>query len=190
MIISRLALFVALLFGVAATQVPEYVQQYRQRLGGAIDELSAIVAQFDAETAGLGITEDAGVARLEANADPLAQARGRDMAALISRLARLRRLEASLDSTNAVVRWTTFVASFDPPIAARAYADYQPAVPTTFGGLIAGLAGFVIGGGLVHLLGLPIRHRHKLFRPRAGAAGGLARLGAARSGAGGRPRRE
>ena len=45
MILRRLAFAVSLLLGALASQLPEFAQQYRQRLGGAIDELQRIVAQ-------------------------------------------------------------------------------------------------------------------------------------------------
>ena len=47
----RLSMAIGLLCGLAATQAPEFAQQYRQRLAGAVDELSRIVNQFDAEAA-------------------------------------------------------------------------------------------------------------------------------------------
>lgn len=169
MIISRLALFFGLFFAVATTQVPEYMQQYRQRLGGAIDELSAIVTQFDTESAVQGLTEADAIARLQTNSDQLARERGAAMTATIARLAKLQRSAAALENPNQFARWEGFAATFDARVAARAYETYQPAVPTTADGFVAGLIGFLIGGGLVHLLGLPIRYRHKLFRRRSGA---------------------
>jgi Protein of unknown function (DUF2937) len=166
MIIRRLALFFAMLFGLATTQLPEFAQQYRQRLGGAIDELAAVVDKFHQESAAQGLSEADAIARLEANADPLAKERGEDMAAIIARLARLRRAEAAFDGQSNFAKWRTLLTSFDPRIAARAYETYQPAVPTTYDGLIAGIIGFIIGGGLTHLLSLPIKYRHRLFRRR------------------------
>ena len=42
-------------FGLAGaltlSQAPEFAQQYRQRLGGALDELRRVVADFDADAA-------------------------------------------------------------------------------------------------------------------------------------------
>ena len=35
--------------GFLASQGPEFSQQYRQRLGGAIDELNRVVARFDSK---------------------------------------------------------------------------------------------------------------------------------------------
>jgi hypothetical protein len=177
MIVGRIAFFFALLFGVATTQLPEFMQQYRQRLGGAVDEISAIIAHFDNDARDNGLSENAAIAQLENNPDPLVKARGVDMKRLIKRLNKLEMAQTALESPNAFEKWTTFVTSFDRSIAARAYETYQPAVPTTSEGFIAGIIGFVVGGGLAHLLGLPIRYRHKLFRRRRkhnGAAGGPA----------------
>lgn len=172
MIIGRIALFFALLFGTASTQMPEFWQQYRQRLGGAIDELTAIVQQFDTQAAAQKLTPDAAIARLEANSDPLAQGRGDEMQRIIERLARLRRAESAFNDPNIPSRWLTLFQTFDPYIAQRAYATFQPAVPTSAEAFLAGVIGFIIGGGLIHLIGLPIKHRHKLFgrRPKPDAS--------------------
>ena len=170
MIIRRLALFFAMLSGIVTTQVPEYWQQYRQRLEGAIDELSAIVAQFDADNAAYDLTRQAGIVHLEASPDPLVKARGVQMQHIIQRLQRLRRADAAFNDKDLPDKWWTLAATFDPAIASRAYQTYQPAVPTTRDGFVAGLVGFVIGGALIHLLGLPIRYRHKIFRRRGRAS--------------------
>lgn len=135
MIIGRIALFFALLFGIATTQMPEFLQQYRQRLGGAIDELTMIVAQFDAQSAGQNLTEDAAIARLEANPDPLVQGRGDEMQRIVARLAKLRRAATAFNEPDIADKWGTIAATFDPHIAARAYETFQPAVPTTGEGI-------------------------------------------------------
>ncbi len=166
MIIRRLALFFAMLSGIMTTQMPEYWQQYRQRLEGAIDELNAIVAQFDADNAAHKLTQEGGIAHLEDSPDPLVRARGVQMQHIIGRLGRLKRADAAFNDKNLPEKWWTLATSFDPAVAARAYETYQPAVPTTGEGFIAGLIGFFIGGGLIHLLGLPIRYRHKIFKRR------------------------
>jgi hypothetical protein len=51
MFARRLALAIGLIVGLIGSQGPEFAQQYRQRIGGALDELKHIVAEFDAETA-------------------------------------------------------------------------------------------------------------------------------------------
>ena len=41
--VHPVAFVIGLLLGFALSQTPEFAQQYRQRLGGAIDELQRIV---------------------------------------------------------------------------------------------------------------------------------------------------
>ena len=43
MFVHRLALAIALLAGLIGSQGPEFAPQYRQRLGGAVEELNRIV---------------------------------------------------------------------------------------------------------------------------------------------------
>jgi hypothetical protein len=178
MIIRRIALFFAMLSGIMTTQMPEYWQQYRQRLEGAIDELNAIVAQFDKDSAAQGLTQAAGIAHLKASADPLAKSRGADMQHLVGRLGRLKQADAAFNDKNLPEKWWVLATTFDPSIAARAYAAYQPAVPTTGEGFVAGLVGFVVGGALIHLLGLPIRYRHKILKRRPPISADVPEVGA------------
>ncbi len=65
----RTSFALALAAGLGSSQAPEYVQQYRQRLGGAIDELGAVVAAFDADSAKAGMTHDQGLQRLSHDDD-------------------------------------------------------------------------------------------------------------------------
>ena len=153
----RLALFFALLVGLAATQLPEFLQQYRQRLGGAIDELAADVASFDDSAARQGVSEDAGLARLKANGDPLVQDRGQQTARTIARFHRLQAEQAQIDAASPAGRYVTFLADFDARIAARAYEIYRPAVPVTLDSLAIGGVGFFAGGALFHLCHWPFR---------------------------------
>ena len=54
-LLHGLALIVGVVFGGAFSQAPEFAQQYRQRLGGALDELTAIVQRFDQDAARAGL---------------------------------------------------------------------------------------------------------------------------------------
>ena len=65
MLARRIALAIALIAGLMGTQAPEFAQQYRQRIGGALDELKRIVAEFEAETARQHLTPAQGVSQLE-----------------------------------------------------------------------------------------------------------------------------
>lgn len=159
MILRRLALFVALLLGFLATQVPEFVQQYRQRLGGAIDELTDVVSRFDSDSALQGLTQSGGIDRLRSNGDHFVRQRGDQEQDNVIRLQRLREAQAQFRSDGPVAQYGTLLTHFDDRIAEGALRDFSPAVPTTPQGFVFGLLGFVLGGGVVHLAGRPLRRR-------------------------------
>ncbi|MEO0388953.1 MAG: DUF2937 family protein, partial [Pseudomonadota bacterium] len=66
--LRRLALLAGLAGGALTSQLPEYAQQYTQRLGGAADELARVVADFDASAAAVGLSRDAALAELQGTA--------------------------------------------------------------------------------------------------------------------------
>lgn len=159
MIFRRIAFFVALLFGLAMTQLPEFVEQYRQRLGGAIDELAAVVARFDSDSAQHGLTQSGGIDRLHANEDKFVRERGDEIADDVARLANLRDAQAAFNDEGGIARLATFATHYDSRIARGAYGDFEPAVPTSPEALALGLLGFVFGGGVVHVTGHQMRRR-------------------------------
>jgi hypothetical protein len=154
---------VALLGAAAASQGPEYAQQYRQRLGGAIDELQAVVSQFDSEAATHGLDRDAAVQRLKQNADPLAQKRGEAAAIAAARLSRLEQQRAAMQDAGALGRLVVLVGHPDPVIAENALKTFEPAIPTTAEGAVIAGMGFLGAYGLLRMLALPFR---TLFRRR------------------------
>ncbi len=173
LMIRRLALAIGLAVGLLATQAPEFAQQYRQRLAGAIDELTRMVANFDAEARGHGLSPDVAIQRLETNPDPLARERGEDMASDKSRLTRLQDAFVSLKNAEPVRRVIGFLETFDTATARAAWKDYEPAVPTTGEALIIGLLGLVAGWAATHLLAWPV-HRHLARRRERRQTGEMA----------------
>ena len=159
MILRRIALVFGLICAALATQAPEFMEQYRQRLGGAVDELSRVLARFDAEAAQQDLSEQGGVARLRGNADPLARQRAAAIADDRARLDNLKAAQADLRGEGPVARVATLLLHYDGALARGTMADYQPAVPTTAEGFVFGLAGFLVGGGVVHASGRPLRRR-------------------------------
>jgi len=158
-LLRRLALAVGLLCGVVGAQAPEFAQQYRQRLAGAVDELTRVVATFDSEARAENLTPDAAIARLEQNADPLARARGRDIADDKARLNHLRDALAAFTDTAPVKRLFAVAETFDGQTARRAWGDFQPAAPTTAEGFFVAFACAVFGWLATHLSLWPARRR-------------------------------
>ena len=161
MLARRFALAVGLLLAVCFSQVPEFVQQYRQRLGGALDELQRVVAQFDEEVRAQALNREAGIARLRANADPLAQARGTDVAIAVDRKRRLETQQRDFETAGPIERYWVFVEGLDPELAGRTYAIFQPAVPVTASGFAAGALGLVLGYGGIRTAASPFRRRRR-----------------------------
>ena len=161
MLARRFALAIGLLLALVFSQAPEFTQQYRQRLGGAVDELRRIVAQFDAEARAQSLSREAGIARLRANADPLVQARGLDVESAVDRERRLEAQDRAFDAAGPLGRYWVLLEGFDADLAAQAYAIYQPAVPVTPGGFAAAGVGFVAGYGGGRLIAAPFRRRRR-----------------------------
>ena len=161
MLARRFALAVGLLLAVCASQLPEYVQQYRQRLGGAVEELKRIVAQFDAEAQAQSLTREQGIARLEDNPDALVQARGTDMQTDVDRERRLEAQQQAFAEAGPISQYWVLVERLDPTLASQAYAIYQPALPLTPSGFITGSVGLVVGWAGTHAVARPFRRRRR-----------------------------
>jgi len=168
MFAHRLALAIALLAGLIGSQGPEFAQQYRQRLGGAVEELNRIVAKFDAEVQRENLTPAEGLSRLDQNADPLARQRGEAIAETIDRANR--RLEGQLQamtSAGPLIRLFVMAKDFDPQIAQSTLDTYEPAAPLTFEALMAAGLAAVWGWAATHLIAWPLRRRSRLRAMRA-----------------------
>jgi Protein of unknown function (DUF2937) len=172
MFARRFALAVAVLAGLIGSQGPEFAQQYRQRLGGALEELNRIIAEFDAEARAKNLRPAEALSRLEGNADPLARERGEDMADAIERQKRLSAQLQAIASGDPLTRLYVVATDFDPGIAGSALDAYEPAAPLSLGALAAaGLAAFW-GWAATHLVAWPFRRRSRLraLRAESGAA--------------------
>ena len=161
---GRFALAIGLFCALIGTQGPEFAQQYRQRLAGAIDELTRIVRTFDDEAEGQSLKRDEAIGRLEANPDPLVRERGADMDGDAHRL---RRLKASLDALqrpDTLGRLVTLARTYDSATARETWRDFEPAVPTSTEAILVGALAFCWGWAATHLCAWPIRYQIKRRR--------------------------
>ncbi|MGJ8546952.1 MAG: DUF2937 family protein [Sulfitobacter sp.] len=150
------------LAGAAATsQFPEFSQQYVQRLGGAVDALGEVVADFDASAAAEGLSREGALAQMQGN-DFIARRRA-DMARSFARYDRLSADLQALQGQGPFTRAYQLQRFRDPEIARAAWAAYQPAVPINFAGLSFAGLGFVLGmlgaGICLRLLAWPLRRK-------------------------------
>ena len=151
MIARTMALAVAMLGGVTTSQLPEFAQQYRQRLGGAIDALTEVVEEFRADAATHGLTPGEAIDRLEGSSDRLVAAQGERAQRALDRLAGLQRQQEAFREAGPFGRLVVLARDLDPQIASRAFEDFEPAVPATMEGAVTAAGGFLtvlLGAGL------------------------------------------
>lgn len=164
MILRALTLAAGLFGAAASSQFPEYSQQYTQRLGGAVDALAEVVADFDASAATVGLTRDAALKQMTGTA--FLDRRRADMAETFARHARLQTDLKAVQNAGPFMRAYHAARLTDGEIAQAAFAAYQPALPLTFAGLTFAGAGFVAGAGalgvILRLIAWPFRRRRPI----------------------------
>lgn len=149
--IARAAILAGgLVTGVTTAQLPEYSQQYLQRLGGVVDGLSAVVAAFDASAKAEGMDRKEALEALQGT--PFLDRRRADMETTFARHTSLTAELETLRRAGPYQRSLRTLARLDPALGAATLRAYRPAVPVTAEGLLFGLSGLVLGGGLARLL--------------------------------------
>ena len=159
MLARRLAVAIGLLCAAIGAQLPEFAQQYRQRLGGALDELNRAIAQFDQDAQSQSLTRDQGVARLQNNGDPLARQRAEAIGEDVDRAGRLSRQQQAFRDAGPLTRLAAMAENCDPTTFSQAARDFEPAVPVTFEAFVIGGIALVVGWSATHLCAWPIRRR-------------------------------
>lgn len=159
----------ALISAVAASQLPEFAQQYRQRLGGAIEELGHVVSDFDRDATSSGLSRTQALDLHQQSSLPLFQARGRSMRETIFRYETLLSQREAFQTSSTLIQ--PFVLAYSDRATFRgAWQDFSPAVPTTYDGLLWAALGFLLGCSGAYLiaaiLGLGWRRSVRAIRGR------------------------
>jgi hypothetical protein len=144
------ALVIALIAAMTLSQVPEFAQQYRQRLGGAIDELAQILAHFDEDAARSGYDRAGALALMGRNEERLVRDQSARMQANIERYGRLVEQQLAFAQSGPFGRIVVFFTDFDRPLVENAIRDFEPAVPTTVEGIAFTGGGFLLVYLLLH----------------------------------------
>lgn len=146
--IVRMLTFAGGLAGAAGlTQFPEYSQQYIQRLGGAVDELTLVVENFDTSAAEAGLTREQALDDLQGS--EFRAKRRDDMSDTITRQERLSEDLNVLRDAGPYDRLAKLLRFNDIEIAQKAMEDFKPAVPLTTEGAGFAAIGFFAGFGIL-----------------------------------------
>lgn len=155
--IGFLRLAVAVCFAAALSQFPAFSDQYVQRLGGQVDALSRVAAEFDASAVSAGLTRDQALADLSGST--FRDAHQTNMRQVFARLDRARADLQMLRIAGPLERMLLPHRLRDPETLAATWGDFRPAVPVTVAGLWAAGIGLVLGWLLTALPGLFLRRR-------------------------------
>ena len=160
--------------GVTASQAPEYAQQYRQRLGGALEELRAVIADFDRDAEENGLSRDDALSTYDRSTEEFLNARGLSMRESLVRLESLEKQSRAFSDKPAIM-WPLLVARDpDARLSEGTIRDFRPAVPVTADGFVyAGVGALIIAFliSLLHRFSRPLRGKRMFGSRRAAARG-------------------
>lgn len=135
---------------IAFSQLPEFMQQYLQRLGGHLDEARRQVAQFQHVAQQSGLTLDRLIGQTNANSDAAVAKLGSVMSQAVERVDTLSAAQSAIQNAAIWERPFVFLQHADPAIARATWSIFKPAVPTTVEGLAYALIGMFVLLGIYH----------------------------------------
>ena len=151
---------------VFASQAPEFAQQYRQRLGGAMEELTQVIADFDADAARHDLDRQQALDIHRRATEPFLQDRGISTEVAIRRLNRLHLQARQFETLPPLLRPIAIAYGPDERLLDGTMQDFEPAVPVTAHGAVWTGAGAFIAYLLAKLCGLPFRRRRQAYPRR------------------------
>lgn len=138
-----------------SSQAPEFAQQYRQRLGGAIGELEPIVTNFDADAQRSDLSRAEALKMYGRSHEQFLRDRGKSMAEVFERYDRLVAHRAALDDAADLSRPLVVLGGYDGKIFNDTASAYSAAVPLGYAGIAYAAASFMLAMaaafGLRHL---------------------------------------
>jgi hypothetical protein len=138
-----LILIVMILGGVAFSQAPEFAQQYRQRLGGAIDELTVLIQDFDAQANHEGLDRQSALNTYAGSQEAFLRNQGEGMRRRFERYEDLTGQLTELMTASPILRPVVLARHLDAATFASTWRDFVPAVPVSVAGAIWAVIGIM-----------------------------------------------
>ncbi|AIC29206.1 hypothetical protein IE4771_CH04157 [Rhizobium etli bv. mimosae str. IE4771] len=152
-----IAIAAGLAGGTVFSQAPEFAQQYRQRIGGAIDELRVIVEDFHRQATEHQLDRQQALNTYAQSSDDFLRDRGVSMQSTIARYETLLSQQLKLGTAAPVAKPFVLLRNPDDVVFANTWRDFVPGVPVSFAGLVWGAIGFVSAWVVAALLGSGVR---------------------------------
>ena len=142
---SKTVTIVSAMAGLAVfSQAPEFAHQYRQRIGGAVDELKTVVMDFDKDADNSHLSRDQALDQMTRSTERLTHDRGQSMTRTLGRFERLTEQQSWLENSHPLTRPLLVLKNLDRPLFENAWKAFEPAVPLTSSGLTYGGLGAIL----------------------------------------------
>ncbi|CDZ27067.1 DUF2937 family protein [Neorhizobium galegae] len=148
-----LTMAMALLGGIFFSQAPEFAQQYRQRIGGALDELKILISEFDAQANHNGLDRQEALNIYSVSPQTFLRNQGEAMRRTFSRYEMLAEQQKDLTLAPPFTKPFVVMRNPDSTTFANAWRDFVPGVPVDFAGLTWAAGGLFCGWLIAALLG-------------------------------------
>jgi hypothetical protein len=129
---------------VLCSQLPEFIQQYLQRLGGHLDEARRQLGQFTEIAEKSGLTFEQLMAKSQASSESSVAGLGQLMHASVTRVETLSAAETAIRAASVFTRPFVFLGHVDFSIARATWGAFRPAVPTTVEGVMYAALGMLL----------------------------------------------
>jgi len=142
----------------AFSQIPEFMQQYIQRLGGHVDEAQHHLGLIKKAAKLSGHSLSTYIETFLTDTDPTIVQQGQLIQRTIERARELAEALQAINNTSVFTKPFVFLAKIKYPIAKATLENFQPAVPITMENLIYALIGLFFALGFYQfVVKLPIR---------------------------------
>ena len=160
--IRKLFVLVGISAGALGTsQLPEFAQQYKQRLGGAHGELQRIVTRLDEDAGRVGLSRHQAVYTLQNSDQPLVRQRGTSLGLTVDRFEVLDQQRRQFNELDPLLKPIALFNGVDQELIKDTWQDYQAAIPVTSHGFAWAGAGAIVGWVLFAFMSLPFRTKPK-----------------------------
>jgi hypothetical protein len=135
---------------VLCSQLPEFIQQYLQRLGGHLDESRRQLGQFREIAAKSGLTFEQLMVKSRDASEATVARLGQLMHDTVVRVDALSAAEVAIRDASIFSRPFVFLHHIDFSIAQATWGVFKPAVPTTVEGIVYAAGGMLLILALYH----------------------------------------
>ncbi|MBP2462543.1 MULTISPECIES: DUF2937 family protein [unclassified Rhizobium] len=164
-----LTMAAAILGGLFFSQAPEFAQQYRQRIGGAFDELKVMITQFDTQANHHGLGRQEALNVYSSSPETFLRDQGDTMRGIFQRYETLLTQQDELIKASLPIKPFVVMRNADPMTFTNTWRDYVPAVPIDAAGLTWAGGGFFAGWVAAGILGFVLKGATRPFRTNRGS---------------------